>query len=379
MEAHLEAPPTTQPEPPPTSYVYVASARGNAIAVFALGADDGRLELLQQAAIPAGVTPLAVDPGHRYLYAGLRGDSPSVIAFAINPSHGLLSSIGRVALGDPPMYLATDATGRFLLSASYAGGTFSINAITQTTRRDVGEITAASITQIQTPPQPHSILTDPTNHYLFVASLGGNVILQYLFDASTGAVLPNAEPFVKTSPSSGPRHMVFHPNDPVLFVNGELDGSICSYALSAETGRLRALHRALMLPETLDAKPWAGELAIGPDGRYLYASERRTSTLAIFDLCGEAGSLRRRDIVATEAQPRSFAIDPLGRFLIVAGELSNHLTVYRIDPSTGALDPRNRYAVGEKPTWVTIVSPLSLRLAKALKNEAAVAERHRTS
>jgi 6-phosphogluconolactonase len=173
--------------------------------------------------------------------------------------------------------------------------------------------------------------------------------------------------------------MVFHPNDPVLFVNGELDGSICSYALSAETGRLRALHRALMLPETLDAKPWAGELAIGPDGRYLYASERRTSTLAIFDLCGEAGSLRRRDIVATEAQPRSFAIDPLGRFLIVAGELSNHLTVYRIDPSTGALDPRNRYAVGEKPTWVTIVSPLSLRLAKALKNEAAVAERHRTS
>jgi 6-phosphogluconolactonase len=109
-----------------------------------------------------------------------------------------------------------------------------------------------------------------------------------------------------------------------------------------------------MLSETNDAKPWAAELAVDPAGCFLYASERRTNTLSIFDVRDELGALERREIVETEEQPRSFAIDPRGEFLVVAGEKSNHLTVYEIDARRGHLRARGRCVVGEKPTWVKI-------------------------
>jgi 6-phosphogluconolactonase len=329
--------------------VYVACARTNEIAAFALGA-DGQLEPVQRVTIPAGVTPLAVDPGRRHLYAGLRGESPSVLAFAIDSATGSLTSIGSTSVADPPMYLALDASGTYLLSASYAAAACSLGAL-----GDAGHVDSEPIARFQTPPRPHSILTGPTNRYLFVASLGGDAVLQYVFDAQAGQVVPNDPPFVRAVAGSGPRHMVFHPAAPVLYVNGELDASVCSYAVAPETGRLRAITRALMLPESSGVAPWAAELAIGPDGRYLYASERRTSTLVLFDLSGEPGALRRLNTVTTEEQPRSFAIEPRGRFLVVAGELSNHLTVYRVDASTGMLEKCYRRAVGEKPCWVTII------------------------
>jgi 6-phosphogluconolactonase len=330
--------------------VYAASALSSEIAVFVLDPHTATLNCVQRAELPGNVTPLAIDPRRRFLYAGLRGPQPAAIAYAIDPRTGLLRALGTTPLDDPPMYLATDAGGAFLLSASYAGATFTINAILAD-----GEIERAAIEHHQTPPSTHSILTDPTNRYLFVAALGGDAILQFLFDASTGRVRPNGVPFVSTARGSGPRHMAFHPAGDVLYVNGELDGSISSYALEADTGRLRALARESMLAAEPGVVPWAAEVAPSPDGRYLYASERRTSTLVLFDLSGEPGALRRRAIVATEEQPRSFALDPRGRFLVLAGEKSNHLAVYAIDPATGLPDARSRHAVGPKPTWVAII------------------------
>ena len=37
--------------------------------------------------------------------------------------------------------------------------------------------------------------------------------------------------------------------------------------------------------------------------------------------------------------PRSFALDPTGRFLLAANQSSDSVVVFRIDRSTGALEP----------------------------------------
>lgn len=332
--------------------VAVASAVANEIAVYHADPVDCRLEILERLALPGGVTPLAMAPDRRFLFAGLRGTNASAVSFAVDRSSGKLAARGTAPLAAAPMYLAVDGGGNFLLSASYADGSFAINAV-----RSDGTIEAHPLQVTATPPQAHCILTDPANRYLFVTALGGDVILQYVFDARTGRALPNAIPSVATPPGSGPRHAVFHPSDSILYVNGELDGSICSFALSVETGQLHALRCASMLAEPRPPQPWAGDLAVSPDGRHLYASERRTSRLAIFDLAGEPGALRCRETLPTEEQPRSLAVDPRGRFLIVAGERSHHISLYGIDPADGALAARFRYKVGEKPVWVSIYEP----------------------
>jgi 6-phosphogluconolactonase len=270
--------------------------------------------------------------------------------------HGTLEAIGRAPVNDPPMYVSTDRSGRYLFSASYAGATLTTNAVDAD-----GRIVSPPLYVGHTPPQAHGVVTDRTNRFAFVTALGGDAILQFLFDASTGGVSPNDVPFVRTPSRCGPRHLAFHPRGNVLYVNGELDGSVRSYALDSQTGRLEPLHAASMLPDGHDIAPWAAELAVRADGRFLYASERRTSTLSIFDLSGESGTLRRCGSIVSEDVPRSFALDRSGRFLLVAGEVSNHLTLYRVDSETGRLDVCNRYPAGEKPVWVVFADVSAAR------------------
>ena len=53
--------------------------------------------------------------------------------------------------------------------------------------------------------------------------------------------------------------------------------------------------------------------------------------------------------------PRSFNVDPTGKYLVAAGLRANKLTVYRIDQNTGKLKPLKTYDVGKGPTWVQIL------------------------
>ncbi len=101
--------------------------------------------------------------------------------------------------------------------------------------------------------------------------------------------------------------------------------------------------------------PWAADLHLTPDGRFLYASERRSSTLAAFAVDAGTGALVPLGSTPTETEPRGFAIAPDGRSLIAVGQASHRLTRHAIDPDTGALSTRAEQAVGRNPNWVEIV------------------------
>jgi 6-phosphogluconolactonase len=60
--------------------------------------------------------------------------------------------------------------------------------------------------------------------------------------------------------------------------------------------------------------------------------------------------------LATEQQPRGMAIDHEGAHLLVVGQLSNHLSRYRIDPASGQLHAVQRLPVGENPNWIEVMS-----------------------
>jgi 6-phosphogluconolactonase len=60
--------------------------------------------------------------------------------------------------------------------------------------------------------------------------------------------------------------------------------------------------------------------------------------------------------VPTEKQPRGFNIDPTGRYVAAVGELSDSMTVYAIDQTSGALTKLKSYPTGKKPNWVELIS-----------------------
>ena len=110
------------------------------------------------------------------------------------------------------------------------------------------------------------------------------------------------------------------------------------------------------VPRNTDNDIWASDLRLTPNGRFLYAAERTSSTLAAFRVDAASGKLTYLGSTPTEKQPRGFNIDPVGRFVVVSGEKSDMIASYAIDAETGALKPVGRYPTGKGSNWVEIVA-----------------------
>ena len=103
------------------------------------------------------------------------------------------------------------------------------------------------------------------------------------------------------------------------------------------------------MPPNSQLKPWAADIHLTPNGKFLYASERTTSTLSVFRVDAATGLITQIDTVPTEQQPRAFEIDPTGKFLYVVGEKSDNMTSYAIDSASGKLTKLKQYPIGKNP------------------------------
>jgi 6-phosphogluconolactonase len=352
------------------TFVYVGNADSQDISVFELK-PNGDVAAVETVAVPGpakpgGSLPLAISPEKHRLYAALRNEPYTVVTFDIEPKTGRLKLVGPGPLADSMAYITIDRTGRFLLGASYGGNKVTVNAI------GPDGVVAPVQQVVDTQPNAHCIVLDPTNRYALHTSLGGDVVYQQKFDAKLGRLTPNQPPTVSVKAKGGPRHLVFSPDRKFVYLLNELDAAIYVFPWSAETGTLgRETQVASALPTDVDGKgfndkgsagkpfegkPWAADIHLTPDGKYLYASERTSSTLAAFRVDAKTGALTSIGSFATEKQPRGFAIDRTGRYLLAVGQISNSMTTYAIDKKTGALNRLKQTPVGRNPNWVEIVS-----------------------
>ena len=329
--------------------VCVANADSQDITVLALDA-DGELHERQRHATGGVVMPLAASPDGRVLYASIRSEPYRVLSLAVDPASGTLSSLGSAPLPASSCWISTDRSGRFLLSASYGGSSVAVTAIEAATGC-AGE----TLQVVPTEPNAHCIRVDPSNRHAFAPCLGGDVVRQFRFDAASGRLEDNATPAWRARPGSGPRHIVFHPRAPFAYLLCELDAGIDVLALDERTGTLRHVQTASAWPAGGKGAPWAADIHLAPDGRFLYACERRTGTITAFAVDADSGRIERLETATTESQPRSFALTPDGRFLIAAGQASHRLARYAVDSASGRLRQLGDQAVGTNPNWIEIV------------------------
>lgn len=341
------------------TFAYIGNADSNDISVFKI-AESGEMIPVQTAAFtgvekPGSSTPLAITPDHRVLIAGVRSQPFLAVSFAIDPKTGLLSHIGNGPLADSMANIAIDRGGKVLFSASYGGNKVALNPL------QANGVVAEPKQVIPTGLNAHAFLPSPDNRFVFATNLGSDQVLSFAFDAAAGSLTPSDPPSIKTPEKSGPRHFVFHPNGKFVYLIHELNGDVAAYSYEAKSGAWSEIQRTTALPEGFNGKdsgqkPWAADIHITPDGRFLYASERTTNTLTGYKVDATSGKLTTIGSVPTEKQPRGFNIDPTGRYLAAVGELSDGMTVYAIDQTSGALSKLKSYATGKKPNWVEFLT-----------------------
>jgi 6-phosphogluconolactonase len=347
------------------SFVYVSNAEDGDIGAYALRSDG---TLVAQGRTPVGkaVMPLAISPDKRFLFAAVRSQPYAVHSFAIDAQSGALDRIGAGALAESLAYISTDKAGRFLLGASYGANLVSVNPIGTDGR--VG----AALQVIPTAPNAHSILVDNTNRFAYAPHLGTDQVFQFTFDERTGKLAANTPPFVQMKQRTGPRHLCFSRDNRFVYVLNELTATVTTLSVDASTGLLSERGSASALAPDSPLVPgmprgstapardtthdiWASDLHLTPDGRFLYAAERTGSTIGAFGVDAASGKLTYIASVATEKQPRGFAIDPRGKYLVASGEKSETISSYSIDPSSGALTLIGQCPTGRGSNWVEIV------------------------
>lgn len=346
------------------SFVYASNADDGDIDGYALDQATGALTPLGKTKAGPKVMPMTVSPDKLQLYAVLRSEPFAVLTYAIDPATGALRQEATAPLPDSMAYVSTDATGRFLFTASYGGDKVAVSPIDADglVRSEAGQV-------IPTGKNAHAIRADRTNRFVYATNLGSDQIVQFRFDAATGRLTPNDPPMVKTAAGDGPRHPVLSPDDKHLYVLCELSGNVLHFAVDQDKGTLTLLDsvgtvpaEAGLVPGTPPGAPagdkpkiWAADLQATPDGRFLYATERTTSRIALLSVDPATGKPAYVSNYATETQPRGIRIDASGTWLIASGEKSDRLAVYRIDKASGSLTPVGRYPVGRDANWVEIV------------------------
>lgn len=331
------------------TFVYVANADSQDISVLELDRPQGQLKPVETVAVAGTVMPMAVSADKRFLYAALRSQPFRVTSFAIDGATGRLRKLGEAPLADSMANIDLDASGRWLFAASYPGHKITVNSIGKDGL--VGPVHQL----LPTAPHAHAIHADAANRYVLATSLGGDNLSIWRFDAEKGQLTPGDPALVTTAPKAGARHFVWDKSQRFLYLLNELDASLYVYAWDGTRGALRELQRTTTLPPGFADKPWAADLHLTPDGKYLYASERTSSTLSGFRVDPASGLLQPLGQTPTEKTPRGFAIDSTGRYLVVAGQGSHSVSVHPIDGASGALGPPRSLAVGKNPNWIEIV------------------------
>src|SRR5262249_24512829 len=190
------------------------------------------------------------------------------------PPPDRLSRAGPAPRADGPAYIPPDRPGRFLRGPSYPGPGVTVNPI-----GSPGRVLPPQQV-LENYPNAHSIMADAANRFVLVPTLGNDRVNQFAFDATTGKLTPTNSPSAERSPAPGPRHFVYHPNGKLVYVIAELDATVYVFDYDTATGDLKQKQIVSALPADFQGKPAAADLHITPNGKFLYGSERVSSTLA---------------------------------------------------------------------------------------------------
>jgi 6-phosphogluconolactonase len=286
---------------------------------------------------------LATHPNRRFLYAANENPSGSVSAYSIDPANGRAILLNAVSSrGSGPCHVALDGTGRWLFAANYNSGSVAVfplgvdgklgeaSAVVQHTGSSVDR-------ERQEGPHAHEVVVSADNRFVLVPDLGTDQVVLYHFDASLGALTPATPAFAKIAPGAGPRHLAFRPDGGFVYVLHELAASVTAFRCQ-KNGSLDEIQTISMLPDDFKGVRSGAEIAVHPNGKYLYASNRGHDSIAIFRIDPSKGTLSASGHVSTQGKtPRNFAIDPTGAYLLAANQDSGAIVVFRIDPNGGGL------------------------------------------
>lgn len=299
-----------------------------------LDTDKGTLENLTLVAKENSPTYVAKSQAGN-LYSVTSVDGLGGVA-AYDDSYNFLNAVTEA--GAPLCYVTVDEQRQLVYGANYHKGEVNVYRITED-----GSLEATDAVFHQEPTGPHKNQDHAHVHYtdltpdqrLAVCDLGTDRVYTYDVDENGKLAL---KAVLEVEPGTGPRHLVFHPNNQFAYLFGELDSTVRVLSYDKTTGEFKEVQKISTLPEGFTEENGGAAIRISNDGRFVYASNRGHNSIAVFAVNEEGSYVEHVQTISTEGDfPRDFALDPENDYVVSANQNTDNLTLYKRDATTGEL------------------------------------------
>lgn len=322
---------------PAGKFVYALDGSASQIAAFVFNPGTGTLTNVPGSpfATTSSAASLVATPSTQWVFVS-DWMARTITSYKADPATGALTKAGLTSVSQfNSMGMVLDPNGNFLYvidNLDSEVGAFAINAD--------GSLTAVGPPYSLSAP-PMSAAIDQGSRFLFVAS--DNLIFTFAI-GSSGALTPAAgSPVTVRAPIDNPDKgaigvgVAVDPSARFLFAPDSQSTNVWVYSIGAG-GSLSQVSGS-----PFNAGQGGGVAVVDPSGRFLYdvGGGPQVAALAIHSdgsLTPVAGSPFDNGPARAGGAPIADAItDPQGRFLLLSDIENSEVTVFSIDPNSGAL------------------------------------------
>jgi 6-phosphogluconolactonase len=203
----------------------------------------------------------------------------------------------------------------------------------------------------QTQAHAHCACFDTVSNKLLVCDLGLDQVIVYSVQINNGSFNTIEKQIITLPAGSGPRHICFDDHYVYGFIINELTGAVTIIKYSAEkkeyqikgnfdvSGQLsESLNESVNASTSIDTDLGGAAIRVSADGKFIYTSMRSDNTIRLFAFDPIAESLSYIASYPTEGlTPRDFTIDASGKWLLVAHQDSDTISIFNVNSYNGTL------------------------------------------
>lgn len=311
-----------------------------------------------------------------------------LVALRVGADGASLTPLGKAEThGQSSCHIAALPGGEVFAAASYNNAcldTFRVSAEGAVVPESSYRYQGSSVHPRQKESHAHHACVAPDGQWLYVCDLGADCVWKHPIDPQTQGVGPVAEK-IPVPAGEGPRHMVFDAAAGRAYIIAELTGHLLAFDwLPQEQGTLRFKGALAGLPTDFKGNPSGAAIVRHPSGKAILASQRQHNSVAFFAVdadatepvaatthatepvaattppatvttvpaaasasvvtgsaapvaaaTGIAGVRLVKNLPSHGSEPRDFTVDASGRWLFVANQSSDTITVFELDPANG--------------------------------------------
>ncbi len=274
---------------------------------------------------------LTYSANKKNIYAVNETANGFVSSFKVEDNNSLILLNKVSSNGGAPCHISINEIGNKAVVSNYSGGNFSLYTI-----KDDGSLNEAFqvIDHKRDSTVSHAHSAQFFKDDLYASDLGLNSVFNYRLSNDKYELISSS--IVKTETNSGPRHFSLTKDGQFIYIINELSNTITS-AKKTEHG-FEFIENISTLDDDFKEVSYCADIHLSKNELFLYGSNRGENSIVVFKRNTETGKLKKTQNISVNGDwPRNFTLDPSGKFLLVANQKSNNISVFKIDKENGTL------------------------------------------